>query len=310
MREGEARAAIDAGEVTEMLPATGEAWRAGEISSGAARAMVSARVDGHDEKLRAVEGELLELARRGDVRTLRRACQHFRKLALADGTEPGARNGLYLAQTYDGVTALNGELEDLAGETVATAIHAYTDPPSTDDTRSTAQRRADALVRIAEVALAHFDNPEQRRVRKEVTVVLDWKTLTDRVPGRTDGEFTGPIHPRDIEALLCDCDISRVLTGPDSRPLDLGRKRRVVPPSLRRALVARDRGCGWPRCDRPPAWCDAHHLVPWSEGGTTDLDNCALLCPRHHRTGHRPGWRLELDEGVLRVFRPDGSEVT
>lgn len=53
------------------------------------------------------------------------------------------------------MTVLNGELEDLAGETVVTAIHAYTDPPALDDTRSTAQRRADALVRVCEVALAH-----------------------------------------------------------------------------------------------------------------------------------------------------------
>jgi hypothetical protein len=72
----------------------------------------------------------------------------------------------------------------------------------------------------------------------------------------------------------------------------------------------RDQGCAWPTCDRPAAWCDGHHLKRWPDGGTTDLDNTALFCPHHHRVVHRPGWRAVLDGGVVRVFRPDGSEVT
>ena len=122
MREGDARAAIEAGEATDLLSDTGAAWRDGDITSGAARSIVGARVDGHDEQLVGCEPVLLDLARRRDQRSLQRACSHFRKLALAEGTEPGARNGLFLAKTYDGITVLNGELEDTGAETVLTAF--------------------------------------------------------------------------------------------------------------------------------------------------------------------------------------------
>ena len=113
--------------------------------------------------------------------------------------------------------------------------------------------------------------------------------MTDRQPGRLDGEFTGPIHPRDIERLLCDCDISRIVTGPDSLPLDVGRMRRNPTPAMRRALVERDGGCRWPGCDRPAGFCDAHHVEPWQHGGETKLTNLVLLCSHHHHVTHKPG---------------------
>jgi hypothetical protein len=310
MREGDAKAAIECGEVSALLAETGAAWRAGEITTGEARTIAAARVRGFDTELAACEPDLLALARRHDLRTLRRATAHFRHLATADGSEPGARDGLFVSQLYDGRTVISGEVGDLAAETIVTALHAYTDPPSDDDHRTTPQRTAAALERIAEVALAHHDDPKFRRVRKQVSVVIDWKTLVDGAPGRLDGEFTGPIHPQDIELLLCDCSVSRVVTGPDSLPIDVGRTRRIVPPPLRRALVTRDQGCRWPTCNRPAAWCDGHHVVPWTEEGPTDLDNCVLFCRQHHRTAHQPGWRVEFDGRVLRVYRPDGTELT
>ncbi len=307
MREGDARAAIEAGEATDLLSDTGAAWRGGEITSGAARSIVGARVDGHDEQLVGCEPVLLDLARRRDQRSLQRACAHFRKLALAEGTEPGARNGLFLAKTYDGITVLNGELEDTGAETVLTAIHAYTDPASDDDDRTTAQRRAAALVRICEVSLAHLDDDE--RTPAQVSIVVDWATLTEGRPGRHDGEFTGPIHPRDLERLLCDCSVARIVTGPNSLPLDVGRSRRTIPPALRRAVIARDGGCRFPGCDRPPGWCQVHHVTRWIDGGRTVIDELVLLCDRHHHVIHLLGWILKFDGHEISVFRPDGSEL-
>jgi hypothetical protein len=307
MREGDARAAIDAGAVCrELLTKTGDAWRAGEITAGAARSIIATRVDGHDEQLRAVEPALLDLARRGDFRNLRRACAHFRKCALADGTEPGARNGLQISRGYDGVTVLTGELEDLAAETVLTAVHAYTDPPSDADPRTTSQRRAAALVRICEIALAHIG--DDRRPVAQVSVVVDWATLVGG-SGRHDGGFTGPIHPTDIDRLLCDCDVARIVTGPNSLPLDAGRARRTAPPAIRRAVVTRDGGCRFPGCDRPPGWCQAHHVRPWVRGGRTAVSNLVLLCDRHHHVVHQPGWVLRFEGRDVSVLRPDGTEL-
>jgi hypothetical protein len=306
MREGDARAAIEAGEVSDLLAETGAAWRAGEISSAAFRTIAAARVDGHDDTFVSCESSFLDLARRHDLRSLRLATAHFKRCALADGTEPSALDGLHISRLYDCRTVIKGDLSDLAAETVTTALHAYTDPPDDQFPKKTSTRYAEALVRICEVALGATGTPERARV--QVSVVIDWKTLTERQPGRLDGEFTGPIHPRDIEMLLCDCDISRIVTGPNGLPLDVGRKRRHPTPAMRRALVERDGGCRWPGCNRPAGFCDAHHVVPWwPDRGPTSLKNLVLLCSHHHHVAHRPGWWLTFDGTTLEVHRPDGS---
>ena len=308
MREGDAKAAIECGAVSGLLSATGEAWRAGEIPSGAVRTIVAARVDGHDDRLRACEDVFLDLARAGDLRNLRRATAHFRNMARADGREPRVPDGLHCSRTFANRTVLSADLGDVAAETVMTALHAYTDPPDGDKPQPISQRNAAALVRICEVALAHPG--DQPRPTAHVVAVLDWSTLTGGRPGRSDGAFTGPIHPDDIRKLLCDCTVSRVVTGPRSEVLDVGRARRTVPPPMRRALLVRDDGCRFPGCNRPPGWCDAHHIVHVRDGGPTALDNLVLLCDRHHHVVHEPGWVVQFDGHDLHVVRPDGTGVT
>jgi hypothetical protein len=308
MREGDAKAAVEAGELSDLLDETGRAWRAGVISSGAARTIFGARVDGFDEVLRASEPALLDLARRGDLRSLRRAAAHFRTLARADGSRPGDQDGLHLSRTFGGVTILNGELTDAGAETVLTAIHAYTDPPSDDDPRTTSQRGAAALVQICQVALEHA--PEVGRAPAHVSVVLDWATITEGRLGRSDGDFSGSMHIEDVRRLLCDANVSRIVTGPDSLPLDVGRSRRTIPSAMRRAVVVRDGGCRFPRCDRPPGWCQIHHVAHWLDGGRTAIANLVPLCDHHHHVVHQRGWIVKFDGGSdLRVIRPDGTEL-
>ncbi len=82
------------------------------------------------------------------------------------------------------------------------------------------------------------------------------------------------------------------LGGAPTQPLEVGRTSRVVQPAQRNALAVRDGGCVFPNCDRPLAWCEAHHLRHWLHGGPTDLANLALLCRVHHRAVHEGGWRL------------------
>jgi hypothetical protein len=74
----------------------------------------------------------------------------------------------------------------------------------------------------------------------------------------------------------CDCTVHRVVINPLGSILDYGRSARVVPTSLFRALVIRDKGCRHPGCDRPAAWCDAHHIIEWQHGGRTNLAN--MVC--------------------------------
>ena len=86
------------------------------------------------------------------------------------------------------------------------------------------------------------------------------------------------------------------------------RSRRLATGPLRRALVLRDGGCAFPSCDRPPRWCDSHHVVHWADGGPTALPNLVLMCRRHHRMVHQPGgFRLEVCDGRPTFKRPDGS---
>jgi hypothetical protein len=89
-----------------------------------------------------------------------------------------------------------------------------------------------------------------------------------------------------LRRIACDARISRVITDGRSQPLDVGRTTRTVTAALWRALVARDGGCTHPGCDRPPGWCEAHHIKHWADGGTTTLDNLKLVCSRHHREEH------------------------
>jgi hypothetical protein len=95
------------------------------------------------------------------------------------------------------------------------------------------------------------------------------------------------------------------LGGGRTQPLEVGRTSRVVSAAQRAALVVRDGGCALAGCDRPPAWCEAHHLVHWLHGGPTNLANLALVCRAHHRAVHEGGWRLARDpDGRLTATPP------
>jgi hypothetical protein len=92
--------------------------------------------------------------------------------------------------------------------------------------------------------------------------------------------------------LACDAGLVAIGHAPDGAVLDVGRRTRTIPPAIRRALEARDRGCRFPGCGS--RFCDAHHVRHWSEGGETRFDNLVLLCRAHHRMVHEGGYRVEL----------------
>ncbi len=95
------------------------------------------------------------------------------------------------------------------------------------------------------------------------------------------------------------------MLGGDGEILDQGREQRLFTTDQIRALWLRDAHCTFPGCDAPAAWCDAHHLVHWIDGGPTDLANAALLCGRHHTIVHRDRLAGTLtDHGVEWDLRP------
>jgi hypothetical protein len=123
-----------------------------------------------------------------------------------------------------------------------------------------------------------------------------------RDPSRDEGPVArAPLPVAGLEGRLraAMALLPPVLGGSPTQPLEVGRASRVVQAAQRSALAVRDRGCVFPGCSRPLAWCEVHHLRHWLHGGPTDLANLALVCRAHHRAVHEGGWRL--------VRHPDGQ---
>lgn len=118
-----------------------------------------------------------------------------------------------------------------------------------------------------------------------------------------NGPGEGFLSMNEVLRLSCDAEIQRLILGPQSQPLDIGRSSRVVPEHIRTALHRRDGGCVMPGCRRPPGWCEAHHVEHWSAGGTTAVQNLALICSRHHHELHNGTWQITMVDGVPDVRR-------
>jgi hypothetical protein len=299
----------------EHMPAAREALGLGEVSSSAIGALAAAR-EANPEAFSEAEEDLVEVARTMPARGLRLAVERWKvrvepRAAEREDAERYERRCVHVSTARDGMVRLDGNLDPETGATLGTALDAVTGAWARgggDDPRSAAQRRADALGEVCRGWLTHADRPIVGGERPHITVVADLDTLEGRSPGRSETSVGTAVPAETVRRLACDAQVSRVITSGRSEPLDVGRTVRVVPPSLRRALSVRDRGCAFPTCDRPVSWCDAHHVRHWADGGQTQLSNLVLLCRRHHRMTHA-GFRVHMVEGRPVFRRPDGSVI-
>jgi hypothetical protein len=318
------------------LPGTAQALAEGELSYQHAAALTRSTQDLPAGTVAAAEPVLLEAARRLDPPGLRKVVGHLCEVADPDAAEQQAqrrheRRGLWVAPTFEGMVAVDGLLDAEAGETLLTALEPLARPSAAEDERSAAQRNADALTELARRQLEGGRLPQTGGVRPQVTVTIDLASLVGQpgLPG-AEGGWVGPLPAETARRLACDATVTRVvvarhrdldpshddsdlaarlraamtllppaLGGAPTQPLEVGRATRVVAPAQRTALTVRDGGCRFPGCDRPVAWCDAHHLRHWLHGGPTDLGNLVLLCRGHHHAVHEGGWRLDR--------HPDGT---
>ncbi len=185
---------------------------------------------------------------------------------------------------------------------------AFADPPA--PTR--AQTLLDGLVAACRIALSTAALPAAGGHRPQVMVTIDHKDLVGATQRAGYAVFSGQMSAGSIRKLACDADIIPLVLGSSGQVLDVGRAQRFFPPHLRRALVARDKGCAFPDCSIPASWCEAHHLKPWSRGGVTSIDNGVLLCSRHHHVIHQGAWTVQSRDGVPwftapRALGPPGS---
>jgi hypothetical protein len=86
--------------------------------------------------------------------------------------------------------------------------------------------------------------------------------------------------------LACEAGHLPLVLNGRSVALDLGEQSRLFSRAQAIALSASHDSCAAEGCDRPFAWCELHHLVPWGEGGKTHLANAVPLCGFHHRRVH------------------------
>jgi hypothetical protein len=289
--------------------ATFSAWKYRQISGDEAELMFRA-AERMPDKFPEAENVLLELVGDG-VDETRKVLEYWRsdidlpgvKLDLEDQL---ARRHFDLTRRPNGMVAGEFTLPSLEGESLLTAIDTLMPPPAEGDERSTTQRRADALGDLARSFLEGSETPIVGGERPHVNVHVDIPALRGDAGGlhETDDGFV--LDPFSVSQLACDASVSRIVFGPGSEVLDVGRKTRVIPASLRRAVVARDRTCVRRGCGRSAKWCDVHHLVSWAEGGETVIDNICLLCRYHHTQLHLE--LITLDD--LEITPPVGAALS
>jgi hypothetical protein len=311
---GAARDQVRLARSLERMPRTLRALEEGAVSLSAARVLVQAR-EVNPEAFSRSEAQLVEAARIHTINGLNRAAAYWRQMAEQESglgeEQVRARRSLHASVSFLGMVRVDGDLDPENGETLMTALRAVIDAEvrsgARDDERSPAQRRADALGEICRQWLDRGDRPSVAGERPHLSVTVGADQMGSRT-GMAELDHSGPVDIAAARRLGCDASVMRVVLAGASEPLDVGRRTQVVPPSIRRAVIVRDRHCRFPGCDRPHTWCDAHHIEHWADGGETSPANLLLLCRRHHRLSHdRGGFRLKLEEGRPVFRRPDGS---
>lgn len=224
------------------------------------------------------------------------------------------RRYLRLSPTGDGMVRLAGLLDPESAALVSDSLDAITSPRRGGprfmdaaarekaaaleaDSRTLDQLMVDALVDIVRVAASADAGRVFGQRRPSVRVLVAERDLR-RGTGPAQLEATGAsvlgatVSLATVARLACEGGIQPIVVGDNGSALRLGRAQRLFSTAQRLALAARDGGCRFPGCDRPPSYTEAHHITPWSRGGRTDVDDGILLCRHHHLLVHNNGWDI------------------
>ena len=247
-----------------------------------------------------------------DISGLRREVARRRRLSPID--EAAAFSDRFLAIQPDLTNAwwrLWGQLPGADGRIVEQALTERADsfPPLPDGQRcSRGARHADALISIAQDSLSGATGGSSRPL---VSLFVDAERVAESHGEAGVVVDAGPrVGVSALEEMLCAGSVEVLASGTHGAPLSIGRRSRVVPEKLRRFVLHRDGGCAIEGCASRYR-LEAHHLVPYSEGGRTDADNLAAMCWFHHHVViHGLGYRLDAARpvGRLRFFRQTGTD--
>jgi len=299
---GAAREKVRVAHALKTLPAVSGAFRDGELSYSKVRALV--RVANRDNEETLVDFALKTTAARVEERCRELRCGTVDSVIEANRAY-ASRSLIIRRHAERGSISIFVELPLEAGELIDKALdRARDDHPAPEFAgESWSARQADALVNMAksylrgdgESAAATADN-------HLVNIHVEQSALVNG-----NGRAGLPIET--VRRFGCDADAVVIVENDDGTPLNVGRKTRIVPTAIKRALKARDRGCVFPGCHKT-RFVDAHHVQHWSAGGETSLGNLLLMCSRHHRLVHEGGYRIDKDYRDRWIFkRPDGIAV-
>ncbi len=278
------------------LPRITAEFVAGALSYSKVRALVRVAT-------RETETELITLAHSGTAAHLERMINDYeRALALAaEGADTEARNarGMWFRGTVRNTYQVRLELTAEQYEVFKTRIKEMLEEIPADtcaDARDpAAARRLDALERIV-------TGPDPAQLNIHVHTELD-HVIAAELPAGESGP-AGPLAARNADArrraaaqhlrrIGCDAQV-RLAIDQAGATIDLGRTRRHPNRRLRRGVLRRDRHrCRWAACEHRAE--HVHHVIPWIDGGPTDLANLCGLCRYHHRMCHPGGWTIHGD---------------
>ena len=207
---------------------------------------------------------------------------------------------------------------------VAAMVAAQNPPVTQDDApanlpgKTFPQKRVDALLALAEQAMSTMEEGLQPlSCADKYQVVVHIERGIERGNERSheqhcsieSGAHHLPLSPATAKRLCCDASLLAVLQDSSGNVLNVGRKTRAIPPSIRRALNIRDHGCRFPGCCES-RYVDAHHVQHWCDGGETRLDNLVLLCRHHHRLLHQEGYEIvQRGEQQFEFLTPVGRAL-
>ena len=220
----------------------------------------------------------------------------------------------------DGLIRTIADLPQLHTDLLLTQLHAYASPrrdhlegeklpgvfvrrdPATGERISYPTLLAQAFCSLLE-RLPRRATPAQGGDTATLLVTLDLDSIV-KDSGVARLSTGNAITAGEARRLACSTGVVPMVLDGTSQPLDVGRKKRFHTPAMRKALAVRDKRCRAAGCDMPVAWCEAHHLRAWSEGGGTNLDDAVLLCGWHHHRAHDKRYDMtRMANGDLRFHR-------
>ena len=162
-----------------------------------------------------------------------------------------------------------------------------------EDLRHHGQRMHDAIEEACDRLLRSGTLPDTGGTPASVIITIGEDDLRARRRWGVTSDGT-VLSAEAVVGLADEADLYPAVVNSLGVVLQLGRTRRLASCGQTMALIARDGGCSFPGCDRPPEWSQRHHVVDWASGGRTDLGNLTLLCAFHRHNFAARGWTFVM----------------